>query len=260
MDNRNEISPINQVESLDYQAYVKACEGLSQAEIEFCELILLGKSPRACADEVAGNLPFLDRIKLTSMTLNKPAVKLYLAHRRKEIYAATDITRERVAEEVKSITFLDPIKIFDEFGEILEPHLLPDEVRRCIKEVEVDLIYEGSGEHRRVVGKKYKYKFYDKLNAASLIAKMYGLNAPEKHLVAGVIASLPNDLSKEELIKLARGENPAPDPEPTPARRRKAHGNRTVFAKEDKEQAISDIDWQKVEETKLAEDENERTA
>jgi phage terminase small subunit len=254
MDNRNSVSDFEAVSpktvspsEVNPQNQLSLPK-LTQQQLDFCEAILLGKTNRDAAEMAGLAGPPSSLSNTANNWLKLPDVIGYLTERRKEIYAATELTKERIASEISNIAYLDIIGIYDEFGDPLPPDQLPENIRRAVKSVEIEVIYEGSGKYKRAVGKRFKYTFYDKLAAMAQAAKMYGHNAPDRLNVAGVIATLPEDMSVEELRALAGGTGQAPKKR---GRRKKSTENEEIPIQESKK-----VDWDKIEEAEIIEDED----
>ena len=81
--------------------------------------------------------------------------------------AAPAVTVARVLEEYGHIAFLDPAQAWDENGNLLPIHKMPEHVRRAIAGIE----YES----REKVGRLAKLKFVDKKGALDSIAKYLGM-------------------------------------------------------------------------------------
>jgi hypothetical protein len=77
---------------------------------------------------------------------------------------------------------------------------------------------------------------------------MYGHNAPDRLNVAGVIATLPEDMSVDELRALASGGTEAPKKR---RGRKKNTENEEIPIQESKK-----VDWDKIEEAEIIEDED----
>jgi hypothetical protein len=247
MDNRRSVSDFEAV-SPETELPPPALPKLTQQQLDFCEAILLGKMPTDAGEMAGLTGPRQNINQVANKWLKHPDVIGYLTERRKEIYAATELTKERIASEISNIAYFDPIGLYDEFGDLLPPDQLPENVRRAIKSIEVELIQQGSGQYKKVVGKRYKYTFYDKLAAMAQAAKMYGHNAPDRLNVAGVIATLPEDMSVDELRALASGGTEAPKKR---RGRKKNTENEEIPIQESKK-----VDWDKIEEAEIIEDED----
>lgn len=85
----------------------------------------------------------------------------------------THITQDRVLRELAAIAFFDPRKLFAPDGSPLPINALDDATAAALGGLDVQEVFEGTGENRVFVGYVKKYKVTDK-NAA--------LGAAMKHL------------------------------------------------------------------------------
>ena len=84
------------------------------------------------------------------------------------------LTVERVVEEAARIVLADIRTIFDENGNILPIHEMPDDIARCVAGIDVSEEYTGKGDKREVLGYTKKLKFWNKLDAIEKVAKIQG--------------------------------------------------------------------------------------
>ena len=113
--------------------------------------IRAGYSP-TCAEVTASRL------------LRNAKVAAAVAEARQERAERTAITQDGVVQELACIAFSDVRELFDEQGNPLPPHRLPDHVRGAVASVTV-------GEDARSV----RIQMCDKLRALALLAKHLGL-------------------------------------------------------------------------------------
>ena len=85
------------------------------------------------------------------------------------------ITRQRVLDEMARVGFLDPAKLLDDEGNVLPLHKMDEGTRAAIAGMDVETIFEGSGEDRCAVGHVKKIKIANKLTALEQLAKHLGL-------------------------------------------------------------------------------------
>lgn len=79
----------------------------------------------------------------------------------------TKITQDRVLQEEACLAFSDPRKFYDQDGNLLAPHELPEEVARSIASFEVIELKGG--------GTKYKYRTWDKGKSLERIGRHLGI-------------------------------------------------------------------------------------
>jgi hypothetical protein len=112
-----------------------------------------------------------------SRLLTNDNVKAVLDVRRKKAAYKAEVTAERILKEEMCLAFLNPQRLVDEKGNLLDLHKLPEDVARSIMGLEVIKQADGS--------LKYKYRFSDKGRSLERLEKIQGMNAPEKHEIAG---------------------------------------------------------------------------
>lgn len=80
-----------------------------------------------------------------------------------------DVRVERIAQELAAIAFFDPIDLFNERGDLLEIHAMPERARRCIDvfETSVHVIDKRTNEVEIIK----KIRFHSKTKALDTLAK-----------------------------------------------------------------------------------------
>lgn len=106
--------------------------------------------------------------------LAKSHISEAIQTRRKELQKSLHITQERILEEEARLAFIDVGFLFDENGDLLPVHKIPEDARRAIAGIEITEL-EKKG------GTKHRYKVFDKGQALARISKHLGLYAPKKH-------------------------------------------------------------------------------
>ena len=82
----------------------------------------------------------------------------------------TEITQDRVLKEYAKLAFLDPRRFYDDDGQLLQVHELPEDVAAALSSMEV--VTERAGELELAVR---KIKFSDKKAALDSIARHLGM-------------------------------------------------------------------------------------
>ena len=82
----------------------------------------------------------------------------------------TEITQDRVLKEYAKLAFLDPRRFYNEDGQLLQVHELPEDVAAALSSMEV--VTERAGELELAVR---KIKFSDKKAALDSIARHLGM-------------------------------------------------------------------------------------
>lgn len=110
--------------------------------------------------------------------------------------AAADLTIERTLREVARLAYFDPRKLYDDEGNMKQPHEWDDATAAAIGSIEVLEEFEGSGEDRRMSGYTKKVKPWDKNAALEKAMKHLGLyekdNAQQaESLTLRIVAATP---------------------------------------------------------------------
>ena len=111
------------------------------------------KTARAIGHE---NLTKLDIAKAIQEKVGKLSIK-------------TQMTAEMVIEELRKLGFVDVKKLYDENGDLLPIHELPDEIAACVSSVEVVKRQARGGEVEYV----HKVRLWDKKGALELLGKHF---------------------------------------------------------------------------------------
>ena len=84
--------------------------------------------------------------------------------------AKLDIDSERILQEIARLAYIDPRKVFNEHGQLLPIHQLPDEIAVCIASIEVVTTRVPGGEPTDVEHTT-KIKFWDKRGSLELLGR-----------------------------------------------------------------------------------------
>lgn len=141
-----------------------------------------------------------------SKLLRNAKVAAYVQERMDERARRTEITQDKVLQELAKLGFFDIRKLFDDDGKPLEISRIDDDTAACIAGMDVLDAYEGAGEDKAFVGYIKKYKLSDKLKALELIGRHLGMFRDKVELSGEVKADNPYaSLTTEELRKLIHG-------------------------------------------------------
>lgn len=116
--------------------------------------------------------------------LVNPEVKAAVEERKQQAIAKAGAREVRVIEELCHLAFFDPGNLQDENGEFLPLHKLPPEVRRALNSVDIEDKFEGTGNERRLVGRRHRYKGTTKEGALKILLQ-YMKVMPEHHVHTG---------------------------------------------------------------------------
>lgn len=104
-----------------------------------------------------------------------PAVRAAILEKLAARKQRCEIKADEVLLELWRIARADIGEAFDKEGRLKPLHEMPEDVRRAIAGVEVEEMFDGSGESRAHVGNLRKVKFWDKPRTLELLAKHLGL-------------------------------------------------------------------------------------
>ncbi len=139
--------------------------------------------------------------------LRNAEVENYIDERMKEREKRTEITQDRVLQELAKLGFFDIRKLFDDSGKPLDITGLDDETAACIAGLEVMDVYEGTGEDKEFAGYVKKYKLSDKLKALELLGRHLGMFKDKmgiEHSGVVDVRKVYYEMSEEELMELAK--------------------------------------------------------
>jgi phage terminase small subunit len=185
--------------------------GLTEKQEAFCVEVV--KSPNANMAEAyriafdAGRLTPQARTQNACKLLDKPQIIARIADLRANAVRETEITIEKVLDEICCIAFLDPLTAYDADGNMLPIHEMPERTRRAIRSIEV---FQNG---------RVNIKFHDKVQALERLMRFLGMFAKDnaqrvrdvfdnmtrpqlKHLEACLL-----ELARQDEIELAATEN-----------------------------------------------------
>lgn len=141
-----------------------------------------------------------------SRLLTNVNVAEYIQERMKEREKRTEITQDRVLQELEKLVLFDIRKLFDSNGKPVDISILDDDTAACIAGLEVVDYFEGAGDDRGGAGYVKKYKLTDKLRAIELMGRHLGMFKDKMELSGEVRTNNPYaSLTTEELKKMIHG-------------------------------------------------------
>ncbi len=148
---------------------------LTPSQLLFVEALKADRqfNPTSAARAAGYAVPSQAANKLMKNPIIKAAVGRALYERQRKF----EVTAERVLQELAAIAFFDPRKLVDECGLLLEMKDLPGEVAAAIQSLKVlQSPGDGDSEATRVID----YKFWNKVEALTLLVRHLGLEAPTR--------------------------------------------------------------------------------
>jgi phage terminase small subunit len=108
--------------------------------------------------------------------------------------ARSQLTVERVQEEIARLAFSNPKHLFDEkTGELKPLHELADDDAAVIASIDNEELYEGTGKDRERTGTVRKLKLWDKGRALELAARHLGMVRESTQLQVGALTIVIGD-------------------------------------------------------------------
>ena len=104
--------------------------------------------------------------------LRKPTIAAAITKAQLERAKRTEITQDRVLEEYAKLAFLNPKHFYDDKGQLIPIHELPDEVAAALTGMDITTAYNKENETFDTI-KKIKYS--DKKGALDSLAKHLGM-------------------------------------------------------------------------------------
>lgn len=145
---------------------------LTPKEKVFVDEYLVDLNPERAAKD-AGYSKSVARTKAylwVSSSKHKPHVFDAILNAQKRRSERTEITQDRVLKEYAKLAFLDPRRFYDDDGQLLQVHELPEDVAAALSSMEV--VTEKAGDLELAVR---KIKFSDKKAALDSIARHLGM-------------------------------------------------------------------------------------
>jgi phage terminase small subunit len=102
--------------------------------------------------------------------LNKEYVKKYIKARQQEVARKTEVTIEKVVNELAKIGFSNIKDLYTEDGRLLQPHELDRDVASVIQEITIREEIRGDEKVAEII----KYKLGDKKGSLDLLMKHLG--------------------------------------------------------------------------------------
>ena len=108
-------------------------------------------------------------------------VKEAIRRKMDELAMQAQINALQVLERLREIVEFDILQIMDDTGEVFRPPSeWPEAARRCVAEFEVEEMWEGEGDARRIVGYRKRVELASKSAALDTVSRMIGLMPPDE--------------------------------------------------------------------------------
>ena len=110
-----------------------------------------------------------------SKLLRNTKVQEYIAIHQKQREERTQVTQDKVIQELAKIAFADIRELYSDTGSLKNIKCLEDNIAGAISSIETFEEYEGRGEDREYIGDTKKVKLLDKTKALELLGKHLGI-------------------------------------------------------------------------------------
>jgi phage terminase small subunit len=126
--------------------------------------------------------------------MTKADVLAAIKRAQEKVAHKAEITAERILTEEACLAFLNPQRLVDENGKLLDLHKLPEDVARSITGLEVIKQADGN--------LKFKYKFSDKGKSLERISRHLGMYNDKLNLgfnaeaLRAILAGLPEEYAR----------------------------------------------------------------
>lgn len=139
-------------------------------DIFIAKMIEHGEKRRAAVE--AGYSPKTAHVQATAL-LKRPKVAEALKNHATRAIAKSELSAERVLNEMRRLAFSDVRQLFDESGNLKPVHTLTDDQAACIAGLEVvkKNVTSGDGKVDNVI----KVKVWDKPKVLEMVAKHFSL-------------------------------------------------------------------------------------
>ena len=149
---------------------------MTDAQKRFCDEYLIDLNATRAYKVAYPNCKKDDTARAnSSRLLTKANIQEYISKKQKEIEKRTEVTQDRVINELAKIAFLDIRKLYTENGQLKNIADMDDDIAGAISSLETLEEYDGYGNNREKIGDTQKVKLLDKTRALELIGKHLGM-------------------------------------------------------------------------------------
>lgn len=149
---------------------------MTNAQKRFCDEYLIDLNATRAYKVAYPNCKKDDTARAnSSRLLTKANIQQYISEKQKEIEKRTEVTQDRVINELAKTAFLDIRKLYTENGQLKNIADMDDDIAGAISSLETLEEYDGYGENREKIGYTQKVKLLDKTRALELIGKHLGM-------------------------------------------------------------------------------------
>lgn len=129
--------------------------------------------------------------------LRKPQIEAAINQAKQEREQRTEITQDMVIRECAKLAFFDIRKMFDGNGKPLDISQLDNDTAAALVGLDVQDVYNFTGDEKQFIGYVKKYKMADKLKALELLGRHVGAFDKQEKQENGVLADLIRGLKND---------------------------------------------------------------
>lgn len=114
---------------------------------------------------------------------NNPSIREDIKARYQQRYGELGLRAFRLTNELTKLSFSDARQLFDEDGNLLPVHELPDHIAASIASIDVVKKVITSNDSEDVIQYTHKIRLHDKVKAIQALQKQLGLIAPDVNII-----------------------------------------------------------------------------
>lgn len=168
----------------------EAPKKLTRRELRLCELYLTGLKGAECLRLMRSKGTPQQLADRAYKMLRQPHVKAYLAERRRSDEEEFGLRKEAILRRLNNVATISVKALYDEAGQLIPVHQLPDDVADIISGIDLEELYSGRGSEREPIGVLKKIRTIDPNKAGEVVSRMMGWNK-DKLDVNGNLSALP---------------------------------------------------------------------
>lgn len=141
-----------------------------------------------------------------SRMLRNAKVQNYISEKMEERKKRTEVTQDKVIQELAKIAFVDIRELYNDSGGLKNVKDIDENTAGAISSLETLEEYAGYGDDREKIGDTQKVKLLDKTKALELLARHLGMFKDKVEVGGSINVNNPfAGMTTEELRKIAYG-------------------------------------------------------
>ena len=155
-------------------------KGITTKMLRFVELYVLyylqnGEKPEfnnLTEVAIAASYSSRSAAEIASENLKKPIIKQLIVEKIRTATKANQASLNDIINELTAMATVSAKDFYDETGDLIPIHQLPDRVAKCITPAEYQTMYSGNGDSKIEIGRTTKIKQWDKNKALDSLIKL----------------------------------------------------------------------------------------